>query len=176
MSNKTLTMEEIRNLPPIPWWEKVWYRLIRLWENKFDWYYSIKWFFQRGKRGWSTYDSWSFDTYLAGVMAQAFRHLAKYHHGCPARFLPGFPEQLEHTQEEVDQGCETWKQWLLDKAEWLEWYHKDEDGHTGDTNWINPEIPENIKSQRIDAHHKKLVQFYNEVMVDIAKHWGNLWD
>lgn len=36
---------------------------------------SIKWFIQRGKRGWADCDTWSLDWYLSEWMPKAIRHL-----------------------------------------------------------------------------------------------------
>ena len=70
-------------------------------------YRRVKGWFQRANRGWADHDTWSFDWYLAGVMAGGLRHLAKHAHGYP----DGFPG-----------GAEGWEAWLRDKAEWFEWY------------------------------------------------------
>jgi len=43
----------------------------------------VKWFIQRGKRGWADCDTWDFGTYLASVIAHGTEHLAKYVHGHP---------------------------------------------------------------------------------------------
>jgi hypothetical protein len=50
---------------------------------------------------------WSFDTYLASVIAGGLRELAEHNHGYPSEF-PG--------------GAEGWEAWLRDKADWFEWY------------------------------------------------------
>lgn len=44
---------------------------------------AIKDFWQRGRRGWADRDTWSFDTYLAELLAGALRHLAEHSHGHP---------------------------------------------------------------------------------------------
>ena len=43
----------------------------------------VKWFFQRGKRGWSNSDTWEFDTYLAKVISEGIKHLKEINHGLP---------------------------------------------------------------------------------------------
>jgi hypothetical protein len=49
----------------------------------FDWYYNIKYFIQRGNRGWSDRDIWNLDTYLCTWMPDAIRKLAETKHGIP---------------------------------------------------------------------------------------------
>ncbi len=44
----------------------------------------LKWFIQRGRRGWADCDVWSFDTYLASVIAGGVKHLKEIEHGHPA--------------------------------------------------------------------------------------------
>jgi len=41
-------------------------------------------FYQRGKRGWSDQDCWSFDQYLAKVISEATAYLQHKHYGHPA--------------------------------------------------------------------------------------------
>ena len=43
----------------------------------------IKWFIQRGKRGYSDQDVWSLDSYLMEWLPKALRQLAKNHIGYP---------------------------------------------------------------------------------------------
>jgi len=40
-------------------------------------YYHIKWFIQRGRRGWADCDAWSLDHYLASWMPEAVLRLTK---------------------------------------------------------------------------------------------------
>ena len=136
--------------------------------NVFDWsdwrylfQHRIGGWFQRANRGYADHDVWSFDTYLAGVMAGGLRELAAHNIGHPCDF-PG--------------GADGWNAWLLDKANWLEWYHKDEDGVSDDKGWIAPHLTQEQKSHRINTYHTKMQQFFNEVMPDIGKHFGHLWD
>lgn len=49
-------------------------------------YLEVKWFIQRGRRGYSDRDSWNLGYYLAQWMPEAVRSL-KAGHGVPARFV-----------------------------------------------------------------------------------------
>lgn len=62
-------------------------------------------FIERGRRGFSRSDVWSFDTYLAQVIAGGVRELAGNLHGCPPALVDG---------DDVDAGCERWAQ-ILDE-------------------------------------------------------------
>ena len=42
-----------------------------------DLYYEVKWFIQRGRRGYSDRDTWSLDQYLASWMPEALERLEK---------------------------------------------------------------------------------------------------
>ena len=55
----------------------------------------IKWWFrkrkyikQRAERGWSDYDTWDFDTYLAMVIGDGLAHLADAHMSHPWDYTP----------------------------------------------------------------------------------------
>jgi hypothetical protein len=46
-------------------------------------YRDIKWFIQRGRRGWADCDVWSLDDYLNGWLPAALRRLKEKKHGVP---------------------------------------------------------------------------------------------
>ncbi len=70
---------------PVPIWKEVYYFLYRLWYQLFEEIpHEIKWFFQRGKRGWADCDLWALDDYLAGWLPNALTELRKYQHGYPS--------------------------------------------------------------------------------------------
>ena len=130
-----------------------------------DWRYLFRhrlygWF-QRANRGWADHDTWSFDIYVAEVLAGGLRRLADNTHGYPCEF-PG--------------GSDGWEAWLRNKAAWFEWYYKDEDGTSDDKGWIDPSLTQDEKRKRMDAYSSKLDQFLNEELPDFCKHFGSLWD
>lgn len=69
---------------PSPWWIKIhhWRDSHRLRVSMK--YNDIKWFIQRGKKGYSDYDLWSFDSYLSNVISKALIELRDLSHGHPA--------------------------------------------------------------------------------------------
>lgn len=156
------------------------YRFLHSWFTYSEWRYRIRFrlwgFFQRGWRGWADRDVWGFDSYLAGVTAAGLRRLEATRHGYPVEFLPDYQTRWDHTSEESDAASAAWGRWLIDKAEWLEWYHLDEDGVSDDKGWIREDLSEEEKSRRITAHQEQIRRFYEEVLPDLAKHWGSLWD
>ena len=50
---------------------------------------NIRSFFQRGKRGWSSKDTWSFSGYLSEVIYKGLSHLKKNMHGHPCDLTEG---------------------------------------------------------------------------------------
>ena len=55
-----------------------------IWSNIEDFFYWIKYFFQRGWRGWANCDTWGMDGYLLEVMIPMMKHLKETKHGHPA--------------------------------------------------------------------------------------------
>ena len=51
--------------------------------NPFEYGRRVKWFLQRGKRGYSDRDLWGFDYYLCEIMPKALRQLNDIRHGYP---------------------------------------------------------------------------------------------
>ena len=71
--------------PPKRRWYKPFYSFSgRSWNFPKNWYYEIKFFIQRGRRGWSDRDVWSLDNYFADVISQGVDHLRKNCHGYPS--------------------------------------------------------------------------------------------
>ena len=46
-----------------------------------DLYRELKWFIQRGKRGWSDRDGWSIDWHLSEILPAMLKNLKEYHYG-----------------------------------------------------------------------------------------------
>jgi hypothetical protein len=103
------------------WWEEfkynVWYPTVRVFEYVWDTPKRVKWFFQRGWRGYADYDCWSFDNYLAKVIAGGLRDIAKHAHGYPAfsfcrksdaNYEEGFCKRCEDARGE----CYAFKRWI----------------------------------------------------------------
>lgn len=65
--------------------EEILWRVQRRW-NSFDMKRrGIRWFIQRGRRGYSDADLWSFDWYLRGILAKGLKQFAKNPLGWPAQ-------------------------------------------------------------------------------------------
>ena len=84
----------------------------------------IKWWFrrrkyikERAKNGWSSYDAWDFDTYLAIVISGALEFLSKEHMSHPYEYTPEeWSEKLHHIAEcfkqyNEDPPCPTYEEY-----------------------------------------------------------------
>jgi hypothetical protein len=85
-----------------PWFTNTYWAVYRFFKNTKifhprDIYYDIKYFIQRGRRGWSDRDAWSIDWYLCEpTMMPAFLHHLKAHkHGTPMSMFPDEPEYIK---------------------------------------------------------------------------------
>jgi len=98
--------------------ESFWYGILRL----VDWVirvpYYIKWFVQRGIRGYADCNIWNLDCYLAKMIPKALRELADISHGCPPDFFDLYGEK----------GTEMWKQTLVSMAKGFESWESACDG------------------------------------------------
>jgi len=84
-------------------------RLSRIWDFPGDKLRELKWYHQRGIRGYSDRDVWGFDYYLSDVIIGGLKKLKKDKQGCPC--LDGFgtdspqdqtDDQFESMQKEWD--------------------------------------------------------------------------
>src|SRR5271166_5395135 len=76
--------------PEDPWYTDVYYAIYRFFKYG-NWYPSdlyrrAKWFIQRGRRGYSDRDLWSFSTRLNVMLPEVLRYLREHKHGTPIEF------------------------------------------------------------------------------------------
>lgn len=79
----------------------------------------IRYFIQRGKRGYSNRDLWSFDFYLSKLIADGLKDFKKHLHGYPAK-LNSFEEWLSII-DEIIEGFEYYNEidcGFPDKEQW----------------------------------------------------------
>lgn len=101
-------MEEIfPDLPPHKPWYKfgfesprvLWVRLTHVhpWVSR----HGVRWSKQRWRRGWSDYDAWGFDYYLARVIAEGVSYMREIAHGYPNGSTP---EEWAQILQEIEDG------------------------------------------------------------------------
>lgn len=71
----------------------------------------IKYFIQRGRRGFSDQDCWSFDDYLCGIIIGGLRRLKDKNNGCPSEFFDAYRKNNE---------CKRWDDTLETMAQGFE--------------------------------------------------------
>lgn len=96
--------------------KNIYYAIKRFFDRISDIPRELKWFYQRGKKGYSDRDCWSFDNYLAEVIAGGLKELAKHSHGCPDDFYKEYADE---------DGCQKWIDFLNKVANGFEEYNKD---------------------------------------------------
>lgn len=113
-------------------------------------YRNIKYFIQRGKRGYADCDVWDLDLYLAKVISGSVNRLKEIHHGGPYELF-----------DESAEGRETWKwEGVLDQiVEGFQILHScGYDGPDG---------------KGFNADNQKKV---DTAFTLLRKYWGSLWD
>lgn len=124
----------------------------------------VKYFIQRGKRGWSDEDWWQMNTYIAKMMPPLLRRLAKENYGCPGEFWD---------ETAVNNECHKWTEALEEMAQGFEaeeilehrLYKKKVQREDG--NW-EEEVDRKAMDNAFDKQDKGLLLF--------AKYFRNLWD
>lgn len=102
--------------------------LARNWAYRLKWWldeyspYTIYWktksFIHRGKHGWAPYDTYSFDYYLAKVLAEALGYFGNNLHGWPGGYKDIKGE---------DESFQAWKKDILDASAAFRAYSEDKD-------------------------------------------------
>jgi hypothetical protein len=77
--------KEERKKNPIKWYaQRLWWQIEKIVEIPGDVFKEIKWFIQRGIRGWSDRDVWSIDYFIADIMPGMLKRLKETKHGIPS--------------------------------------------------------------------------------------------
>jgi hypothetical protein len=128
-------------------------------------------FFVRGYKGVAKSDTWSFDHYLSRVIAAGLREMAKKPHGVPQFIMDEYAIEAAASDLpcDVDRACEYWQAWLIDKAEWFEWYVNEDVG-------MRPDMTNEERLQALDFWDKKYDKFKKEILPDFFEHFDSLWD
>ena len=105
---------------------------------------------ERGKYGFTAWDTYDLVSYLTRVVGGSLRELAKEVRGCPGWFYAKAGENAE-------QGTARWVKTLNEIA----------DGLDAGLDWFNNGEATNTKDPRYKA--------YKRAMRKLSKHWFNLW-
>jgi len=146
-------------------------------------YLEIKWFIQRGRRGWADSDVWGFDSYLSCVIYEGIGRLRESPVlGYPADFPEGTDNCLSADVRELtcEEGhndrFEEWDQMLGKIAKGFEAWSKRDD-------WFGtPEYDEYKKlptKEAVEMSNKKDQQSYDSLQESLElfkKYFVNLWD
>jgi len=100
----------------------------------------VKWFIQRGRRGYSDLDLWNFNNYLANVISKATAHLSEIAHGFPMmEELTGEYDSLIEMDEALrdrdtsDAMFQQWQRELMMISDGFKLYETDE--HVPEETW-----------------------------------------
>lgn len=168
------------------------YMIMRWLRVPMEMYSEVKWFIQRGIRGYSDRDVWNFDSYMNEIMSKAIKHLVDNAHGCP-------PQILEISEESHDSDLEkSMKMWhrILNEIVWLfetnkkiendnliyvpeekirdnteEWFEQF-NKPTKEEDKLFPDLPD----KHFKVMTKEECKRYREAWILLQKYWFNLWD
>lgn len=136
--------------------EKIWYPIYRFWDDYSpkQLYRKAKYFYQRGRRGWSDRDWWSTDYYLKSVIPAMLRKYAKDGISYPGRY----PFET----------AESWHKALLKAADDIEAYYIfDEKDHDLSTKEAIEQY--HVESQAAQKRTQEGMQF-------VTDNFLSLWD
>jgi adenylate kinase family enzyme len=167
------------------WWDYITAPFYRMWGYIENFPLKIKYFIQRGKRGYADCDLWSLESYLSKWLPKALRTMAKISHGYPAtlKCKHGFDsfsllsESDIINKEHSDELEKEWKRILVRIAKGFEAKCQLEDF---DMEWIEARKEEdkgNNEPMELYEQKKKILNIIAERGFDLfKKHFDSLWD
>jgi hypothetical protein len=147
---------------------RAYYAVYRFLNSVKDFPKEVKWFIQRGRRGYADSDLWSLDWYLSSWMPEALRKLAKEVNGCPS-------ELYDH-KAPTDHECHRWERVLREIADGFEASRKLQDMEEFDIVKKEPKKLTKEDMRKIDIERKRLGAVHNRGMDLFKKHYFGLWD
>ncbi len=160
------------------------------WDNPRDLIDNIKWFIQRGKRGYSDRDLWDLQHYITGVMINSLKDLKGQLHGYPCGQNN---VQSIQTDDKEEPGMTEWKG-IIDEIIWTfetirkinehDWYMVNDERsrkrmekfvismNEPDENPLFSEIPQTKHYLMTKAENKR----YKEGWKYLQQYWFDLWD
>jgi hypothetical protein len=170
----------------------VFYRFFKYssWSSPRRAYREVKWFIQRGRRGWADCDVWSLDDYLNSWLPDAVRKLKKDSQGVPGVLVEA--EDCDETGSTSEEGMaravERWDT-ILEKIalgfeadrraqsglyeEELGSYPLDRPAGVSASAWVKVKDDRFAAARELEARDR---QTFDEGMALFAKYWHNLWD
>jgi hypothetical protein len=157
-------------------------------------YYEIKYFIQRGRRGWADCDTWSLDWYLCQptMMSAALRHLKAHKYGTPISMFPTEPQYIKEcgnpTDEAHDIALVRWDAtmdqmiaafdaaWRIQDGlyeEELGSYPMDRPKGVSKADWHKVGDDHNAASRLLEARDQKI---FEEGMALFVSNFFSLWD
>lgn len=123
----------------------------------------IKYFIQRGRRGWADDDVYCFFYYLSDMLPAVIREVKKNVYSCPIEF---------YDEENKNDECHKWKEILEEIAQGFE-AAKKVDGVNLDKFRKDGDI---LRREHSDEQLKQLTQKFERGMDLFKKHYFSLWD
>jgi hypothetical protein len=142
----------------------------------------IKWFIQRGRRGYADCDIWEFHTYLSDVISGGLEKLSKEGIGCPESFYDekNEDESFQKWKDELSyiaKGFSDYKDIVLKNSKLSEMVYSGHEMIFDEVGFhYEPEVPE-WKYKKYDEFIKvEKKKFQEDIIPRFIKIYDNLWD
>lgn len=150
-----------------PRWKKAYYSVRRV-ANYREIKYRLKlatvWPAQRARKGYSTYDTWGFDDYLAKVMAGGIRELQRASHGHPVGVCSC--EDKIHSDKASWDRCDGEQRWFEILGTMAEGFEL----------WRDRWEIDHHDREEYRRRHKEAEEKLQVSLLLLSKHFGALWD
>jgi hypothetical protein len=172
------------------WFVRVWCG--RIWEAPGNAYDYVKWFIQRGHRGWADRDTWGLHDYMSSWLPDALRHLKNTKHGIPMCVFEGLPTEnndgYTHSKETFAIAEARWDAIMDKMIAGFEASQRIQEGlYEKELGPYPGRRPDGVtkaeykkvlddRYQAIRACEERDMKIFEEGMALFAKHYWSLWD
>ena len=188
---KDLENSKVRNI-----YLNVYRFFLHIIESPSYYYYEIKYFIQRGIRGWSNRDSWSIDWYLTSILVPILKKLKENKHGHPMQVYPKdckLDKYGNPIKEEEKKAIQRWNYILniiiktfetTQKIQVDHWFYQNSNKYSNKLANKYRKINKTLKQKRPNLYNSNDLHVmtkeecikYEEGWKYFQKYYFNLWD
>jgi len=135
--------------------QKIWWPIVRFFKRIHYFPRNIKFFFQRGRRGYADCDTWSLDSHITDIMIPMLTRLRDHHCGVP---------------------CSRGESYEVAEKKWIEILNIIIAGFESSKRIIELDYPDNLTAAELNVLYEADMIIFKKGMEVLTENFFGLWD